>query len=223
MLFLFLLIVFALCGAHHRGNNRHNHKPFGLDFFLQNPPKCKNDEIICEFGENEYPLDLVETLMEDYESKQNVDFYSKFFDHYESYMKWMHETGLPPFIDQHCNTKLEEVFLPKVGLAPINIMKIKEGFDFSDPYAGVSHVYIVQIEPYIVRKISFIKCLGKKDTYKDGKIAECKQNFDGVKMLTLGESGNIEPNFIFLPFGCAVTVKFYDNKTSETITSSFNG
>ena len=62
----------------------------------------------------------------------------KFFDYNESYMKWMHETGLPPFIDQHCNTNLEEVSFPKVSEMAVN-----------GSGTGASHAYIVQREPYV--------------------------------------------------------------------------
>ena len=208
-----MTLMFARCGAHHlRGSHHHQNQFKLLEKLEQNPPKCKNNEFICEDPENEYPEELIEIRMNDYAKKQkdNIEFYSKFYDYNESYMKWMHETGLPPFIDQHCNTDLEEVSFPKVGMA----------LNGSD--TGTSHTYIVQREPYIVRRIAFIKCLGKKDTHTEGTV-ECKQNFSGVKVLTLDKSGIIKPKFIIFPFGCIATVKYKNNKSTETLTSYFNG
>ena len=57
-------------------------------------------------------------------------------------------------------------------------------------------VYIVQNEPYMVKKITYIKCLD------EGGNGGCRQDKTFAMMMTLDQSGNMKADNIALPFGC---------------------
>ena len=78
-----------------------------------------------------------------------------------------------------CNMEYEEVFYPKVA------------------NTANDTVYIVQEQPYIIRKLAIVKCLGSKDGTQ-----QCFQDYEEKKMVTLDKLGVMKPNVIFVPFGC---------------------
>merc|ERR1719312_360827 len=177
---------FALCGAHHIGHHTINVFNKSMEIVQlhekleQNPPRCKYQEKICE-GPNEYPWDLIELVIGEYEKghQQDTRYYTNFFDKLAQHKKWMYETGFPR--TQACNVQYEEVFFPKVASTENDT------------------VFIVQKEPYIIRKVAIVKCLGSKDGTQ-----ECFQNYEEQKMLTLDKTGTMKLNVIALPFGCGI-------------------
>ena len=180
-------LVFVLCGAHHGGG--HHYEIVELHEKLkQNPPNCQyqpsdspgNLETICEHPGNEYPWDLIELIIGDYEKshQQDTQHYSKFWEQYPRYMKWRYESGLP--LSNACNMQYDEVYYPKVA------------------NTANDTVYIVQKQPYIIRKLAIVKCLGSKDGTQ-----QCFQDYEEKKMVTLDRSGIMKPNVISVPFGCA--------------------
>ena len=79
--------IFSISQAHNRGHHgrstligRHDEFHKLLDKFKANPPKCKNNETICERPENEYPRKLVELLMKNINVPEEIEFYSDYFD-----------------------------------------------------------------------------------------------------------------------------------------------
>ena len=166
----------ALCGAHH--NDHHTNimnKSLEIvklhEKLEQNPPRCKYQEAICEEPENEYPRDLIELIIGEYEKghQQDTGDYTNFFDNFAQYMKWMYETGFPRTLDQACNMQYEEVFFPKVASTENDT------------------VFIVQKEPYIIRKVAIVKCLGSKDGTQ-----ECFQNYEEKKNVDTRQNWNNE-------------------------------
>ena len=174
----------ALCRAHHgigRFINPYPERLHGLlEKFKQNPPKCRDQEMICEDPEFEYPGELIELILDDYEKahEQDTKHYQPFFDKNARYKKWMYETKLDY---QACNIEYEEIYFPKVAFAR------------NEP------VFIVQREPYIIKKIAVIKCLGSKDG-----TTQCREHYDMKSMLVLDKNGTMELDLVTLPFGCDV-------------------
>ena len=187
-------LFFVLCRAHHGGG--HHYKSSAIielhEKLEQNPPKCKyqetaapnNQETICGQPENEYPWDLIELIIGDYEKshQQDTQHYSKFFEQYARYNKWRYESGLP--LSNACNMEYEEVFYPKVA------------------NTANDTVYIVQEQPYIIRKLAIVKCLGSKDGTQ-----QCFQDYEEKKMVTLDKFGTMKPNIISVPLGCSFTFR----------------
>ena len=112
---------------------------------------------------------------------EEMEFYSDYFDKRAKYLRWLYE---PSFLEMRCRTQLVDVFLPKVA------HNIK-----GEP------VYIVQQEPYDIKKISYFKCL---DGEKDG----CSEVSDFLsRAMTLDPSGeDIRLTDIVYPIGCLSTL-----------------
>ena len=86
--------IFSLSKAHHRGHHgpstligRHDKLHKLLDKLKANPPKCKNNETICEEPENEYPRELVELIMKESNVPEEMEFYSDYFDNRAKYLR----------------------------------------------------------------------------------------------------------------------------------------
>ena len=183
MWMLAITLFFALCKAHHSWN------PFTdlarldglLDRFIQNPPKCRDQVMICEDTEFEYPGELIDYILDDYEKghQQDTEHYTTFFDKSTKYKKMMYDTR---FNHQACKMEYEEIYFPKVA------------FTNRKEYA-----FIVQREPYIIKKIAIIKCLGSKDG-----TTQCREHYDMKSMLVLSKNGTMELDLVTLPFGCDV-------------------
>ena len=199
-------IFVALCGAHHSSDHTKNLFNKSMEIVQlhekleQNPPRCKYQETICEEPENEYPRDLIELVIGEYEKGHQHDTrdYTNFFDNLAQYKKWTYETGFPRTLEQACNMQYEEVFFPKVASTDNDT------------------VFIVQKEPYIIRKVAIVKCLGSKDGTQ-----ECFQNYEEQKMLTLDKTGTMKLNVIALPFGCGIINPQETSTTTSTTYISF--
>ena len=189
-LVLITTAIFSLYQAHHRGHHgrdtligRHDKFHKLLDKLKANPPKCQNNETICERPENEYPRELVELLMKNINIPEEIEFYSDYFDNRAKYLRWLYQSYTSSSKDP-CRSEMVDVFLPKVA------HNIK-----GEP------VYIVQQEPYDIKKISYFKCL---DGEKDG----CSEVSDFLsRAMTLDPSGeDIRLTDIVYPIGCLSTL-----------------
>ena len=176
--------IFSLSHAHHRGHHgpstligRHDKLHKLLDKLKANPPKCKNNETICEEPENEYPRELIELIMKESNIPEEMEFYSDYFDNRAKYLRWLYE---PSFLEMPCRTQLVDVFLPKVA-----------------HNTKGEPVYIVQQEPYDIKKISFYKCLDEQ---------ECGDDKFFTRVMALDPSGDIKATDIVYPMGCLSTV-----------------
>ena len=90
--------IFSVSQAHHhrgRGRStlslvgRHDRLHELIEKLQANPPKCKNNETICEEPVNEYPRELVELLMKDFHIPEEMEYYSDYFDNRAKYFKWL--------------------------------------------------------------------------------------------------------------------------------------
>ena len=186
-LVLITTAIFSLSQAHHRGHHsrstligRHDELHKLLDRLKENPPKCKNNETICEEPENEYPRELVELIMKESNVPEEMEFYSDYFDNRSKYLKWLYQSYQSSSQEVPCRSQMVEVFLPKVA------HNIK-----GEP------VYIVQQEPYDIKKISFYKCLDEQ---------KCGDDKFFTRVMALDPSGDIKATDIVYPMGCLSTV-----------------
>lgn len=201
-LVLITTAIFSLSQAHHhkgRGRStltlvgRHDKLHELIEKLEANPPKCKNNETICEEPVNEYPRELVELLMGDIHIPEEM-FNSVYFDNRAKYFRWLNDQYQSSSQSQEipCRTQLVEVYLPKVA----------HNFE-GEP------LYIVQREPYDIKKISYLKCL-------DIDKPECGEDNFFTSVLTLDQSGDIKVTAIANPFGCLwsrITGPGEDNRT----------
>ena len=187
-LLLITTTIQFVCQAHHhhqtlydRGD--HNRVTELYKELEAHPPRCKNNEMICEDHENNYPRELMEYLLK-YHHHHDVedieDFYTDYFDKRNRYLKWINQTWLPEVPESPCRNQWVEVHIPRVAHNLKN-----------------ETVYIVQNEPYMVKKITYIKCLD------EGGNGGCRQDKTFAMMMTLDQSGNMKADNIVLPFGCS--------------------
>ena len=194
---LITTLLFSLCQAHHKGHHRpgtrgYHEKIYKLMEDLEaNPPKCRNNQTICEEPENEYPRELVELNMRDFHASEGMEFYSDYFDNRAKYLGWHFNQSQP--LETPCRSQLVEVFIPKVAHD-----------NKGDP------VYIIQQEPYNIKKLSYFKCI---DADKVG----CYEDYFYTKIMTLGQSGDIKETTISYPSGCVWIVSSDGGNSTEVV------
>ena len=182
---LITTLLFSLCQAHHTGHHRPGSRDYHeklmelMEKLEDNPPKCKNNQTICEEPVNEYPRELVEYNMRDFHAPEGMEFYSDYFDNRAKYLTWLFNQSQP--VEMPCRSQLVEVFLPKVA----------------HDYKG-DPAYIIQQEPYNIKKLSYFQCI---DVDKDG----CYEDYFFTRIMTLGQSGDIRGTTISYPSGCVFT------------------
>ena len=185
-----ITLFFALCRAHGIEDFKHNAversaRILELDKILkQNPPKCREGKMICEVPEFEYPAELITLTLDDY-----INGHQQEADNYQHFL--IDAMLLTGFDHPACDTELEEIYLPGVAFSARN-----------------ESVYIVQREPYTIKKIAIKKCMGSKD-----RTIQCREHYDMKKILTLDINGTMGLDLVKLPFGC-------DTVTTEEATTT---